>query len=58
MTYHIVNIYMPNNYWEKVDYWNSLLNLASIDPLPNLILAGDFNITRHLKEKKRGFHCS
>jgi hypothetical protein len=49
---------MPNNYWEKVDYWNSLLNLASINPLPNLILVGDFNITRHLKEKKRGFHCS
>jgi hypothetical protein len=52
MNYHIVNIYMPNNYWEKVDCWNSLLNLASVDPLPNLILEGDFNITRHLKEKR------
>jgi exonuclease III len=35
--YHIVNIYMPNNYWEKVECWNSLLSLASTDPLPNLI---------------------
>jgi hypothetical protein len=54
MNYHIVNIYMPNNYWEKVDCWNSLLNLTSVDPLPNIIFVGDFNIIGHLKEKRVG----
>jgi hypothetical protein len=45
---------MPNNYWEKLDCWNSLLNLATGDPLQKIIIAGDFNITRLLKEKRGG----
>jgi exonuclease III len=23
--YHIINVYMPNNYWEKIECWDSLL---------------------------------
>jgi hypothetical protein len=42
---------MPNNYWEKYECWGSLLDLAKGNLPQNLIIAGDFNITRSLKEK-------
>jgi hypothetical protein len=52
MLYSIINVYMPNNYLEKVECWRSLQDLANDNPPQNLIIAGDFNTTRGLKEKR------
>jgi endonuclease/exonuclease/phosphatase family metal-dependent hydrolase len=51
MLYSIINVYMPNNYTKKFECWQSLLDLATENPPRNLIIAGDFNTTRGLKEK-------
>jgi endonuclease/exonuclease/phosphatase family metal-dependent hydrolase len=48
----IINVYMPSNYGEKTQCWGSLLDLAKENPPQNLIIAGDFNITRRNKEKR------
>jgi hypothetical protein len=47
----IINVYIPNNYGKKTQCWGSLLDLAKGNPPQNLIIAGDFNITRSTKEK-------
>jgi hypothetical protein len=54
MSYHIFNVYMPNNYWEKVECWDSLLGLGDSRFTQNCIIAGDFNTTMHLREKRGG----
>jgi endonuclease/exonuclease/phosphatase family metal-dependent hydrolase len=54
MFIYVINVYMPNNYREKLDCWDSLLSLENGDFSHNCILAGDFNITRTLKEKRGG----
>jgi exonuclease III len=54
MNLSIINVYIPNNYWEKIECWGSLLDLAKGNPLHNLIIVGDFNITISLKEKRGG----
>jgi exonuclease III len=54
MLYSIINVYMPNNYLEKVECWRSLQDLANDNPPQNLIIVGDFNTTRGLKEKRGG----
>jgi hypothetical protein len=35
----IINVYMPNNYLEKVECWGSLLDLANGNLPQNLIIA-------------------
>jgi hypothetical protein len=52
MNLSIINVYIPNNYWEKIDCWGSILDLEKVNPLHNLIIAGDFNITIILKENE------
>jgi exonuclease III len=54
MLYSIINVYMPNNYLEKVECWRSLQDLANENSPQNLIIVGDFNTTRGLKEKRGG----
>jgi hypothetical protein len=54
MVYSIINVYMPNNYMEKIECWQSLQDLATENPPQNLIIVGDFNTTRGLKEKRGG----
>ena len=54
MPFSIINIYMPNNYNEKIECWQSLLDLGKENPPQNLIIAGDFNTTRPSKEKRGG----
>jgi exonuclease III len=39
---------------EKSGCWSSLLDLANDNPPQNLIIAGDFNTTRGLKENRWG----
>jgi hypothetical protein len=34
-----------------MECWGSILDLAKVNPLQNLIIAGDFNIIISLKEK-------
>jgi hypothetical protein len=52
--YPIINVYMPNNYWEKVECWESLLGIKDAGFLQNCIIAGDFNTTMHINEKRGG----
>jgi hypothetical protein len=54
MIFSIINVYMPNNYWEKVECWGSLLDLANGNLFQNFIIAREFNITRCLREKRGG----
>jgi len=51
----LFNIYVPVNFLEKKDCWNSLSDFLEIYAPPNIILAGDLNINLDLKEKKGGF---
>jgi len=54
MQYSIINVYMPNNYIEKNECWQSLFDLANENPPIYLIIVGDFNTTRGTKEKRGG----
>jgi hypothetical protein len=54
MIYTIINVYMPNNYLEKVECCRSLLDLAKYSLPKNLIIVGDFNTIGGLKEKQGG----
>jgi hypothetical protein len=51
MIFTIINVYMPKNYLEKDECWGSLLGLANGNLPQNLIIVGDYNTTRGLKEK-------
>jgi hypothetical protein len=51
MLYSIINVYMPNTYLEKLECWGPLQDLATENSPQNLIIVGDFNTTRGLKEK-------
>jgi exonuclease III len=57
ITYPICNVYMPNNFWEKKDCWETLMKIKELDAQENCIIAGDFNTTMHQREKKGGVHC-
>lgn len=50
----IINVYMPNNYWEKVECWESLMSIRDIRFQQNCIIVADFNTTMHLNEKREG----
>eukprot|EP00253_Pinus_taeda_P026917 PITA_26917 len=52
----LVNLYVPVNYSEKRDCWNSLAAFLEQDSPNNIILAGDFNIVLNAKEKKGGIN--
>jgi hypothetical protein len=52
--FSIINVYIPNNYNEKIECWQSLIDLAKETPPQNLIIAGDFNTTRAAMEKRGG----
>jgi hypothetical protein len=52
--YPIFNVYIPNNYWEKVECWESLLGIKDVGFQQNCIMAGDFNTTLHINEKNGG----
>jgi len=54
MLIYVINVYMPNNYSEKLECWDSLLSFQNGDFSHSCILAKDFNITRTLKEKRGG----
>jgi exonuclease III len=54
MLFSIINVYIPNNYNEKIECWQSLIDLAKENPPQNLIIAGDFNTTRAGMEKIGG----
>jgi hypothetical protein len=50
--YPIFNVYMPNNYWEKIECWESLMRVKEVGLHQNCIIVGDFNTTLHQGEKK------
>jgi len=52
--YPIINVYMPNNYREKVECSESLLGIKDFGFLQKCIIVGDFNTTMHTKEKRGG----
>jgi exonuclease III len=54
ITYPICNVYMPNNYWEKRECWESLMKIKELGAQNNCIIAGDFNTTLHQGGKKGG----
>ena len=43
---------MPNNYWEKREWWESLLKIKEFGAQNNCIIAGYFNTTLHQGKKK------
>eukprot|EP00253_Pinus_taeda_P001799 PITA_01799 len=60
----LFNPYVPDNFLEKKDCWNSLPEFLEISAPQNIILARDLNITLDPQEKKEGvrgkdpFHAS
>eukprot|EP00253_Pinus_taeda_P003590 PITA_03590 len=48
----LVNLYVPINYSEKRDCWNSLGAFLEKESPNNIILAGDLDIVLNAKEKK------
>jgi hypothetical protein len=53
--FSIINVYVPDQYQEKSDFWRSLLSLAKEENLGNLILTGVFNATLYPWERKGGY---
>jgi hypothetical protein len=51
---NLFNVYMCNNYHEKQECWNSLLEFQDSDFASNCIFVGDFNMTLQKNEKKGG----
>jgi hypothetical protein len=51
---HITNVYMPNNYWEKLECWDSVLGFMEYGFNHNCIIDGDFNTAMHLRKKRGG----
>jgi exonuclease III len=54
MLYSIINVYILNNYNEKIECWQSLIDLDNGSPLQNLIITGDFKTTRAAMQKRGG----
>ena len=54
ISFNIFNIYVPVNFQEKRDCWNSLANFLAAYTPSNLIVVGDLNIKLDPKEKKGG----
>jgi exonuclease III len=54
ITYPICNVYIPNNFWEKKDCWETLMKSKELDAQENCIIAEDLNTTMHQREKKGG----
>ena len=52
--YPIFNVYMPNNYWEKIECWESLMKIKETGIHNNFIIVGDFNTTLNQGGKKGG----
>eukprot|EP00253_Pinus_taeda_P006730 PITA_06730 len=52
----LVNLYVPVNYSEKRDCWNSLAAFLEQESPNNIILVGDLNIILNAKEKKGGIN--
>ena len=50
----LFNLYVPVNFLEKGECWNSLLDLLASNSPSNVILARDLNITLAPNEKKGG----
>ena len=50
----IFNLYVPVNFIEKKDCWNSLSNFIEINTPKNIIVVGDLNIMLDPNEKKGG----
>ena len=48
----LFNLYVPINFLENKDCWNSLSDFLEIYAPQNIILAGDLNITLDPLEKK------
>lgn len=48
----LVNVYAPNNAGEKTLCWDSIKNLADLENLENIIIAGDLNLTLLSSEKE------
>jgi hypothetical protein len=59
MLYSIINVYMPNNYLEKVECWRSLQDLANETPPPKKKFDYCRGLQHHkrIKRKTRGFYC-
>jgi len=53
--FHIVNVHMPNNYWEKSECWESLLGIKDTGYYHNCIIVGNFNTNLQLREKRGGY---
>ena len=53
-TLSLFNLYVPVNYHEERDCWNSLSAFLSTNSFSNIIAAGDLNIILDAKEKKGG----
>ena len=54
LTISLVNLYVPVNYSEKRDCWNSLATFLEQETPNNIIIAGDLNIVLKAKEKRGG----
>eukprot|EP00253_Pinus_taeda_P027391 PITA_27391 len=50
----LINVYAPNNAGEKKLCWDSIKNLADLENLENIIIAGDLNLTLLSSEKRGG----
>jgi len=53
-TIFLFNVYAPKNVGEKKQCWDSIKNLAELENLENIIIAGDLNLTLLLSEKRGG----
>ena len=52
ISFVIFNLYVPVNFQEKRECWNSVSDFLTANYLSNIIVAGDLNITMDPKEKK------
>ena len=50
----IFNLYVPVNFQDKRECWNSLIDFIAANSLSNVMVAGDLNIMMGPKEKKGG----
>jgi hypothetical protein len=48
----IINVYVPNQYHDKLECWGSLLELSETESMDNLIIVGDFNTAIYHWEKR------